>query len=395
MAIPSVQICVRVTEDGKRRWVRVTEDCGMASYYLLWYETGVPVRPFVGNSYGEAEIALVKQERKFQAAAIGAVIPEEKPVAPAPKMHRWQDVLAAYSAMLTNKTKKNGWKYREGSIVERAACVTEFAEEVVKKPYVEQYTTADMLAYKEWLYGKGLSSETVLNKLSVVVTWLKKNPVLSITGLLPAEERPDRKEPEPRPWTDAEVDAQMAKNIHRLLIRLALSAGMRKMELAHAMRSDIDPINKTIFVQEKKQYDWVPKTKRGVRRIPLGDNLVRDLLAMPDGLFWPNASGYPDIRIDRKFEEVGRAADVVSGGGLGWVHRWRDTTATRQLEAGLLRERDLNRYMGWEGQGGEHSPMLGHYARYAPYDDPDVRRAANLLDAFGEPEAGIRLVKRA
>jgi integrase len=73
---------------------------------------------------------------------------------------------------------------------------------------------------------------------------------------------------------------------HKLLLRLACNAGMRKMEYAHAERSDVNPINKTIRVNPKPKYGWNPKTKRGVREIPIGDNLVRDLLARPDGLLF-------------------------------------------------------------------------------------------------------------
>ena len=35
---------------------------------------------------------------------------------------------------------------------------------------------------------------------------------------------------------------------HGLLLRLAYNAGMRKMEYAHAERTDVNPVNKTIRV---------------------------------------------------------------------------------------------------------------------------------------------------
>jgi integrase len=205
---------------------------------------------------------------------------------------------------------------------------------------------------------------------------------------LPADERPERRETEGHPRSETEVDKVMEMaGEHKLLLRLAYNAGMRKMEYAHAERADINPINKTIRITSKPKYGWTPKTRRGVREIPIGDSLIRDLLACPDGLLFPNTEGNPNIRIDRIFEEIGKAAGIVppSNDRACWVHRWRDTTATRQLEAGLLKDRDLNRYMGWEGQGGNHSPMLERYARYTPFDDPNVRKAANLLDPYGKP----------
>ncbi len=290
----------------------------------------------------------------------------------------------AYITTLRGKTKRNGWKYNDKSNREREANVLEFAH-LIGKAYVEHYTTADMLRYKEHLYSLGRANDTVLNKLSCIVTWLKRNGQVSIVGLLPADER---RETEGHPYSETEVDKMMEiAGKHKLLLRLAKNAGMRKMEYAHAERADVDPVNKTIRIAPKPKYGWTPKTKRGVREIPIGDSLIRDLLACPDGLFFPNAEGNPNVHIDRIFEEIGKAAGIVppSNDRACWVHRWRDTTATRQLEAGLLKDRDLNRYMGWEGQGGSHSPMLERYARYAPFDNPNVRKAANLLDPYGKP----------
>jgi len=184
------------------------------------------------------------------------------------------------------------------------------------------------------LYSLGRANDTVLNKLSCIVTWLKRNGLVSIVGLLPADERPERRETEGQPLSETEVDKVMEiAGEHKLLLRLAYNAGMRKMEYAHAKRADIDPINKTIRIRPKPKYGWTPKTRRGVREIPIGDSLIRDLLARADGLLFPNTEGNPNIRIDRIFEEIGKAAGIVppSNDRACWVHRWRDTTATRQL----------------------------------------------------------------
>jgi integrase len=310
-------------------------------------------------------------------------------------LHHWRDCLNAYLTLLKGKTKRNGWKYDEKSNRAREANIFQFAR-LIGKPFVENYTTADMLRYKEYLYSLGRQSDTVLNKLNVVVTWLKRNGLVSITGLLPGDERPERREPEGHPFTETEVKKMMVKaGEGKLLLRLAYNSGMRKKEMAHAERLDIDPINKTIRVYPKPKYRWVPKTKRSVRSIPLGDNLIRDLLARPEGLLFPNTEGNPNIHLDRIFEAIGKSAGVQPpiDSNADWVHRWRDTTATRHLEAGIIRDRDLNRYMAWEGQGGRHSPMLEHYARYAPFDSPEVRKAANLLDPYGE-EVGPRIVRK-
>ena len=119
------------------------------------------------------------------------------------------------------------------------------------------------------------------------------------------------------------------------------------------------------------------------------------MLTRPDGLLFPDTEGHRSIRIDRIFEAIGKTAGVQPpiNSRADWVHRSRDTTATRQLEVGILRDRDLNRYMGWEGRGNNHSPMLEHYAQYSPLDSTEVRNAANLLDPYRE-KAGPRIVRK-
>ena len=66
----------------------------------------------------------------------------------------------------------------------------------------------------------------MLNKLSCIVTWLKRNGLVPIIGLLPADERPERREPEGHPFTRAEVDQMMeVAGEHKHLLRLALNSG--------------------------------------------------------------------------------------------------------------------------------------------------------------------------
>lgn len=62
-----------------------------------------------------------------------------------------------------------------------------------------------MLRYKEHLYSLGRANDTVLNKLSCIVTWLKRNGLMSIVGLLPGDERPERRETEGQPYADVWV----------------------------------------------------------------------------------------------------------------------------------------------------------------------------------------------
>jgi hypothetical protein len=63
-----------------------------------------------------------------------------------------------------------------------------------------------------------------LNKLMTVTTWLKRNTVVRITGLLLGEDWPTKKKTKPRPFREPELIATMdaAEGEERLLLRVFL-----------------------------------------------------------------------------------------------------------------------------------------------------------------------------
>ena len=203
MANLKVSIVVRTKgPDGKRRWVPATGKNDPAGpLYLRYYTGSYQKHVKAGRFYDEAEVAKLRLERKLKAASMGFEVPEED--SNETDLHHWRDCLSSYIALLRGKTKRNGWKYKDKSIREREANILEFTQ-LIGKPYLEHYTTADMLRYKERLYSLGRANDTVLNKLSCVVTWLKRNGLVSIVGLLPADERPERRETEGHPYSETD-----------------------------------------------------------------------------------------------------------------------------------------------------------------------------------------------
>jgi integrase len=135
---------------------------------------------------------------------------------------------------------------------------------------------------------------------------------------------------------------KVATALDRLLIRLARESGIRKGELMHAERSDIDVFGKFIHIDNKPKYVWETKTLASIRDIPLGDDLLCDLLKLPDGLLFPNTEGRPDEHIDRRFEAAATAAGVQPprNGRKDPCHRWRDTYATDLVRSRKLQLRD-------------------------------------------------------
>ncbi len=118
---------------------------------------------------------------------------------------------------------------------------------------------------------------------------------------------------------------------------------MRKGDISHAERSDIDAFAKSVYVQDEPKYGWETKTLASIREIPLGEDLLRDLMALPNGLLFPNTQGEPDEHIDSIFEEAGKRAGVQPprNDKASQVHRWRDTFATQQVRARKLDLRDI------------------------------------------------------
>jgi integrase len=378
MANLHVTIVVRSKRQGKRSWFKAngkTDPPGV--YYLRYCQGSTPRYLKAGDSYYEAEIAQVRLERKLKAQSQGFIVPEE--IVGAGKAHRISDVITAYLADLRLNRRA------ERSIKSKKSELEEFAK-FCGKIYVEQITRTDLIAFRNHLLDAGKAPVTALNKLMSVTTWLKKNTVVSITGLLKAEDWPKKSDTEPRPYSDAEQKAMIeaaASYEERLLLRFFLGTGMREQEVAHAELSDIK--DSYIQVQAKPQWDWSPKTDAGTRKIPLGDTLLADLKNhRSTGLLFPNpTTGRPEGHYLRIIKKIAEGAEVVGAG----CHRFRDTFATEQVRARVLDLRDIARIMGHE-----NLEMMKLYAAFVDLESEQARKAANVSDKFGE-KPGPQLVR--
>jgi integrase len=378
MANLRVTIVVRTTSpEGKRGWIKAngkTDPPG--PLYLRYCQGSKPRYEKAGATFDEAEMAQMRLERKLKAHSQGFVVPEE--TADAKKSHRISDVITAYLADLRLNRRP------EKSIKSKKSELEEFAK-FCGKVYVEQITRTDLIAYRNHLLDAGKAQVTALNKLMSVTTWLKKNTVVAITGLLKAEDWPKKPDTEPSPYSDAEQEAMMeaASYEERLLLRFFLGTGMREQEVAHAELSDIK--DNYIQVQAKPQYGWSPKTDAGTRKIPLGDRLLADLRNhCSSGLLFPNTNTLrPEGHYLRIIKKIAERAGVVGAG----CHRFRDTFATEQVRARVLDLRDIAKIMGHE-----NLEMMKLYAAFVDLESEQARKAANVSDRFGA-KPGPQLVK--
>jgi integrase len=101
----------------------------------------------------------------------------------------------------------------------------------------------------------------------------------------------------------------------RRLFLTVLLTGMRKGEVVHLTWSDINFELGVIFIQEKPQWQWKPKTDE--RLIPISPTLREVLLAQhalrrDDQLVFPNMEGHRDTHLLHKLQKICRRAGLPS-----------------------------------------------------------------------------------
>jgi integrase len=397
MANNKVTICVR-PRTGSRTPVTATGKFDpIGSYYIRWCE-GSKVRyskPM--QSFDEAYAAKVTFENKRNIEALGGIVPEAAPVGP--KFHRCEAILVSYLKHLRSTTKKNGRAYRESAIKARESDIRAFLE-FTKRTYVEQISKGDFKSYWEHLKALGRSNETVINKFTSVCSMLRNNQVVKIKDILEPGDWPSHNKVEAHPYHAKEIDAMMkvATDEEHLLLRLFLGSGMRKSEVAHSERSDLNPVMGSISIDDKmgqkgkSNFQWQTKTVSSVRDIKISADLMRDLLARPEGLLFPNrATMRPELHLERVIQGIAERAGIKPQNSkkADWVHRLRDTFATRLMKSKKHLDRDVAHILG-------HSNMdsLEHYVEYCRLDSPEAIEAAEYMDPHADDRKGPVLVRK-
>jgi hypothetical protein len=99
---------------------------------------------------------------------------------------------------------------------------------------MDELASADMLEFRDYLRSEDYAERTVYNYLMTVTTFLKKNGVHRIVGLLEAEDWPEIPRTEPERYVEEEVQAlqAVATEYQRLVIRFFVGTGCREQEMA-------------------------------------------------------------------------------------------------------------------------------------------------------------------
>ena len=315
MANLRVKIVLRLPASAGRGWIVANgKNDPPGTFHLRYYSGKTMKHVRIVGDYHDAEIALLLKERELLASSQGFVLPIEETPANVKKFHRCSDVIESYIQMLRATTKRNGRKYSARNLKSLRAELVAFVQSS-DRTHVEQFSRADILAFKERLYTAGKASDTVVKKMLIAVSWLKRNPILSLTGLLKPEDWPMRRKTKAHPYSEAEIRAMLAAARtyeETLLMRVLFATGMRKGEVQQLEFEDLDSLACCVRVRNKPLMGWQTKTVAGVREIPMDDELIAELRTLgKTGLIWRSKATGRVARIERTLEQIGKRAGVL------------------------------------------------------------------------------------
>jgi integrase len=239
--IPKVLLYVR-EKGGKRSFSRAPEIPDLAACYWLRYEKdGKQIWQQVGH-YDSVQREQLLLEKRLSAAAQGFILPEDK-ASEKPGAARIT-IQAAVDAYLESlRIKKRPPK----SISDKQRDIGYFTA-FCKRIHMDEIVSRDMLEFRDHRRTEQYSERTVYNHLMTVTTFLKKNGLYKITGLLEAEDWPELANTNPDPYTEEEMRNLIAaaNEFQRLVIRFFVGSGCREQEVAHVEWTDFDWIRKTV-----------------------------------------------------------------------------------------------------------------------------------------------------
>jgi integrase len=306
-----------------------------------------------------------------------APLRQEEPETDGPARVRISDAVNAYILDSADRLKKNKLGKNSQPAYDRA--VSDFRDSV-KVTYMDEITRKVLLDHETWLYDNlqrrryGKQQNTIANRFRYLNSFFKRhgikmvqdqNPGPDEKGLLFYVEAPEE--------IEKKVDMYSPEEISKLIksatldevdmIQFFLRTGCRDEEAAHAVWSDIivkregQETTWKFRVQEKPQYNWLPKNKE-TRDIDIPKSLYDRLMerqkrfGKPDqtgrtirqksDLIFPSGNGRPDMHLIRRLQAAWERAKMT---GRPELHKFRRTFITDLLGAGTPQQ-DVMNYSG-------------------------------------------------
>jgi integrase len=216
----------------------------------------------------------------------------------------------------------------------------EFRESLDKRTrYLDDIDAGTLRKFMTFMTEKGHAAKTQHNRLLTVVTMLKKN---GIKNPLPWDEFPTVEVEAAVPFTTAELDKLFAAmtDEERVRYKFFLGTGARESEVAHATWADLD-LHKNVFhIRAKPDAGFTLKSHES-RSVPMPASLATMLKERKKHAHHPrwvfvNEDGNPEGHFLRKFKAVAYRA------GLNCGHC---TTETTQMN-GEQRREEFNKKFG-------------------------------------------------
>ncbi len=345
MSREKVGLYTRVSENGRRRYKRVNPKkpyplgtrfflryCDPATGKRIWE----PIRADRQDFVIDGKAAIAKARIKEGEVMLGQPTPTPKPAAASDGNQTLADAIQRYVGMIAEAK-----SLRTSSAYEFT--LKQF-QKTCSKTRLRDITSDDLMTFAISMKQDGLSDRTISNRVSEVVTFLRKNGYREVTLKWKYTEKKVRAY---RP-DELKTLFSAATPDEWLLFQFFLGTGAREQEGMYACWEDIDFQDGIFTVREHLDLGFRPKDCEE-REVPLPDHLVgalkqRFLVNGNQRLIFPNPrTGRPEGHFLRKLKDLAKRAGL-NPDDCG-LHKFRKSYATLQHENGTS-ARTIQRRLG-------------------------------------------------
>jgi integrase len=248
-----------------------------------------------------------------------------------------------------------------------------------QKTLIDEIDRDDIFGFHSALRKRGCRDRTVANKHMRLASWLRFGGIDK--SVLPPAPRYEEKLPTVYPSDQIKSLLAAADPYMRICILIGLKVGLRDQELMHLEFRDINSHDKTLRVQSKDQWGFLPKTWEQ-REIPIPDDLLAELTAWQKAreghsLVLGTKNKKPNTKLLRTLKRMANRAGLSCGRCDGCrdvnecqeftLHRFRRSYLTTLLRSGI----DLRTVQSYAGHKDLASTM--RYLRPATGSEAQVR----------------------
>jgi integrase/recombinase XerD len=308
-------------QDGPIKWP------SNGRYLIEWRENGRRVREAAGTTPAEALEAQKRKRLELDARATGLSVldPEKEAEADALPLAK-----AIHNFLQDIRTFRKPMTYGKYEHV-----LELFAEHVAPKSDARNIKGEDIKKFLAWRKSKGFDPGTTLYTDRVILhNFFGKlgidNPLKDVPRLPKFRKRPVA-------YSDEELKKFFEKcnDWERAFFSLILTTGLRRGELQTLCWPDLDLAHRRVHVRAKPQYGFLPKDWEE-RTVPFSREVAEILRKHPKVPNCPLVFPSPKSHLNYRFLHD-RCKEIAKRAGLNadewYLHRFRDTAATRWLRA--------------------------------------------------------------